>query len=247
MKAGPGLVSEPGTRLLVSVRSAAEADTALAGGADIIDVKEPRLGSLGMADAGTIAEVVATVGERTPVSVALGDMADGRAISPLPGVAWAKLGYRPAGRRWEQADWDYLIAEAQLQPTKLIPVFYADARRVRAVPYDLKFKALRHYRKVNARPDGILLDTAVKDGCGLLAWMTLPYLQEVCRSCHDAGLFLALAGSLSLEDVKLLTAEVRPDIIAVRGAACEQGSREGRVSAEAVAALKAVIRAGSPA
>ena len=34
-------------RLLVSVRSAAEARAALSGGADIIDAKEPSLGSLG--------------------------------------------------------------------------------------------------------------------------------------------------------------------------------------------------------
>src|SRR5207244_7336185 len=38
------------TGLLVSVRSAAEAETALAGGADVVDVKEPRRGALGPAD-----------------------------------------------------------------------------------------------------------------------------------------------------------------------------------------------------
>ena len=40
--------------LLVSVRSAAEALAALAGGADVIDVKEPNQGSLGAADDDTI-------------------------------------------------------------------------------------------------------------------------------------------------------------------------------------------------
>ena len=35
------------TKLLVSVRDAAEAIDALAGGADLIDVKEPLAGSLG--------------------------------------------------------------------------------------------------------------------------------------------------------------------------------------------------------
>jgi uncharacterized protein (UPF0264 family) len=38
-------------RLLVSVANAAEARTALEGDADIIDVKDPSRGSLGMADA----------------------------------------------------------------------------------------------------------------------------------------------------------------------------------------------------
>ena len=49
------------TKLLVSVRSVAEARIALAGGVDLIDVKEPRRGSLGAADAGIIAEIVAHV------------------------------------------------------------------------------------------------------------------------------------------------------------------------------------------
>ena len=45
------LAGEDGmTRLLVSVRSAAEAEAALAGGAAVIDVKEPTRGALGRAD-----------------------------------------------------------------------------------------------------------------------------------------------------------------------------------------------------
>ena len=38
------------TRLLVSVRSADEAEAAIAGGADVIDVKEPSHGPLGMSE-----------------------------------------------------------------------------------------------------------------------------------------------------------------------------------------------------
>jgi uncharacterized protein (UPF0264 family) len=44
-------------QLLVSVRNAAEAQAALAGGCDILDIKEPSRGSLGMADAPTIAAI----------------------------------------------------------------------------------------------------------------------------------------------------------------------------------------------
>ena len=49
------------TKLLVSVRCAEEATAALAGGADIIDVKEPRRGSLGRADDRVIREVMEVV------------------------------------------------------------------------------------------------------------------------------------------------------------------------------------------
>ncbi|MBW3542589.1 MAG: (5-formylfuran-3-yl)methyl phosphate synthase [Planctomycetes bacterium] len=60
----------------MSVRSAAEARAAVAGGCDILDVKEPRRGSLGMADTATIADVLAVARERQPawpVTAALGE------------------------------------------------------------------------------------------------------------------------------------------------------------------------------
>src|SRR3954452_14348343 len=62
--------------LLVSVRSAAEALSALAGGADVIDVKEPDRGSLGAADEETISAIVRAVDGRAPVSAALGELVD---------------------------------------------------------------------------------------------------------------------------------------------------------------------------
>ncbi|MBK5187486.1 MAG: hypothetical protein JJD97_04525, partial [Gemmatimonadaceae bacterium] len=60
-------------RLLVSVRNAEEARTALAGGAEIIDAKEPSLGALGAVELGVLREIVQAVGRMRPVSAALGD------------------------------------------------------------------------------------------------------------------------------------------------------------------------------
>ncbi len=54
------------TRLLVSVRSAAEAEIALVGGAALIDVKEPARGALGMADFQVIRDVITAVAGRAP-------------------------------------------------------------------------------------------------------------------------------------------------------------------------------------
>src|SRR5260221_3008307 len=48
-------------RLLVSVRNAVEAEAALAGGCDVLDVKEPGRGAMGMADVSTIAAVLARI------------------------------------------------------------------------------------------------------------------------------------------------------------------------------------------
>ena len=56
------------TGLLVSVRNGEEAAQALAGGAAVVDVKEPARGALGRADFGRLAEVVEAVGGRVPLS-----------------------------------------------------------------------------------------------------------------------------------------------------------------------------------
>ena len=61
-------------KLLVSVVSADEARRALAGGADIIDVKDPREGRARCAAPRVLSGVVAAVGGAAPVSVALGDL-----------------------------------------------------------------------------------------------------------------------------------------------------------------------------
>src|SRR4051812_12944434 len=89
-------------KLLVSVRSAAEAEAALTGGAGLIDVKEPSRGPLGRADDATIAAVVRIVAGRVPVSAALGELADGQPAYPGPGLAFVKRGLAACGAR---PDW----------------------------------------------------------------------------------------------------------------------------------------------
>src|SRR6476620_4190786 len=95
--------------LLVSVRSAVEALAALAGGADVIDVKEPSQGSLGAADDNTISAVVRAVAGRAPVSAALGELVDligspnGEGARPLvDGVSLFKTGLARCG---SLSDW----------------------------------------------------------------------------------------------------------------------------------------------
>ena len=62
-----------GTRYLVSVRSPDEARIALAGGADIVDAKEPSHGALGAVSPAAIAAIVEVVAGARPVSATIGD------------------------------------------------------------------------------------------------------------------------------------------------------------------------------
>src|SRR4051812_11568172 len=83
----------PHPGLLVSVRSAAEAEAALRGGATLIDVKEPAHGPLGRAEDAVIAAVLQRVAGRLPVSAALGELVDaGSGACPCPPLSFVKWG-----------------------------------------------------------------------------------------------------------------------------------------------------------
>ena len=58
-------------KLLISVRDAGEALDALAGGADIIDAKEPALGPLAPVSAAALQSISAALPPATPLSVGL--------------------------------------------------------------------------------------------------------------------------------------------------------------------------------
>src|SRR5262245_3594654 len=117
------------TRLLVSVRSAAEAGIALAGGADVIDIKEPSRGPLGAADPQSWSEVLHAVGGRAMVSAALGELQDAgvtKLAASASGLRFAKIGL--AGCHTHSgwlSRWQRVIG--QLPPAVLpVPVAYAD-------------------------------------------------------------------------------------------------------------------------
>ena len=62
--------------LLVSVATPADAAAALAGGADLIDAKDPAAGALGAVTLQTLREIRATVAGARTVTAALGDATD---------------------------------------------------------------------------------------------------------------------------------------------------------------------------
>src|SRR5215471_18006358 len=86
-------------RLLVSARNAADAAAAVAGGADIVDAKEPSAGALGTVTIDVLSEILSTVNTACPVSAALGDATDAAALERCvrahagQGVAFVKIGF----------------------------------------------------------------------------------------------------------------------------------------------------------
>ena len=86
---------------------------------------------------------------------------------------------------------------------------------------------------------GVLLDTAGKDGPGLLGLTSTAWLTSWVARAHRAGLTVALAGKLAAEDLPLIW-ETGADIAGVRSAACEEG-RTSRIVATKVGILKSAL------
>lgn len=229
-------------RLLVSVRSAAEVAAALAGGADIIDVKEPARGALGAADPEVILAVARRLPPAIPLSVALGDPREpGAAVRRLTprrrtGEVILKMGF--AGGTAQDGMVDGLRAAldeaGHVGSPAVVAVAYADhARALAPSPIEvLRTAAL-------SGADGILIDTFLKDGRDLFASISYRALQEWVAEARASGLRVAVAGSLGREAVARV-GDTGPDVVGVRGAACE-GGRLGRISAALVGELVAAL------
>jgi len=94
---------------------------------------------------------------------------------------------------------------------------------------------------IHAQATGVLLDTAAKEGPGLRRLMTPRALETWVASAHRAGLDVALAGKLTLEDLPFI-GDTGADIAGVRGAACEHG-RASAIVEERVRLLCAQLTA----
>ena len=233
-----------GPRLLVSVRSSEEAFAAIEGGADILDVKEPTRGSLGMANieivAGIARQVDETRAQHIPLSVALGEVIDWRERDDVPAlpesVTFAKLGLSHLARSGGWRDEWLRVRERfdQRHPTHLewVAVAYADAEQAASPPIHDILEAA-----VATNCSGLLIDTFTKNGLTLTDCCDATSLCELAERCHSVGLFLALAGRLSHESLPELS-RVPADVLAIRSAACEDADRTARVSTRAVATFR---------
>ena len=224
--------------LLVSVRSPAEVEAAIAGGADLIDVKEPANGSLGVNRA--LPEIARQVAGRKPVSAAVGELGELR-DSPAELLSWAaeagaqlvKVGLAGCQAR---ETWRAELAGIVSMETKrsgsaqLVVAAYADWERAEAPRVEDVAAFARQARC------GFLIDTWLKDGTTLLDWLDAEEIGKLCHEFRRAELPIALAGSLGVDEIRRLRA-ARPDWFAVRGSVCD-GGRGGEVNAELVRRIK---------
>ena len=226
-------------KVLISPTSLEEAEAVLAGGADIVDIKNPAEGSLGASFPWVIRRVAERLkGQPVTLSATLGD------LPHKPGTAaLAALGAIQAGARYIKAGlhgtrdygeaFEVMSAVARTcrdADSALLPVAagYADYRR---------FGGLDPLTIVRVAQDSgaalVMLDTAVKDGTSLFDALSEAEISGFLAAARAAGLATALAGSLRAGHLGAL-GRLGVDVVGIRGAVCRHGDRLTSIDAEMV-------------
>jgi dihydroneopterin aldolase len=221
------------TKMLASVTGPDEAQLALAGGVDIIDLKDPKAGALGSATIQAIAGTVAMVAGRRPLSAVCGDLPmDPQTIRAKveeiagTGVDYVKIGFFPS----EAAAACARALASLAGRAKLVAVLFADL--------DPDFGLLPVLAESGFH--GAMLDTARKGQGRLLDHMPLVRIDAFTRQAREHGLEVGLAGSLEAPDVPRLL-PFGPDFLGFRGALCDASVRTDAISAEAIAQIRDLI------
>jgi FolB domain-containing protein len=221
------------TLMLASVTNPAEAEAVRAEGADIIDLKDPAKGALGVLDAAVAADIVRSVGKRRPVSAAAGAalgapwvLVDAVAAMAATGVDYVKVGFSPG-----KAGADCVRAlRPHASNTKIVGVLFADGAP------DLDMLALM----ANNGFTGAMLDTAKKGAGRLLDHMDVAALDRFIDRCRENGLTSGLAGSLEPPDVPRLL-PLQPNYLGFRGSLCQGRAREAAIDAASVRIIRDLI------
>ena len=221
------------TGFLASVTSMQEAEIALAGGADILDLKDPSRGALGALSAEVISACVAGIARQRIVSATAGDLPMQpdlvrNAVQRLAkcGVDIVKIGLFPGG---DASACISALSQETSRGTRLVAVMFAD----QAPDFSL-IGPLR-----DAGFAGVMLDTADKSVGGLRRHLDGDILADFVQSAKTFGLMSGLAGSLQLEDVAPLAA-LGPDYLGFRGGICDRG-RQSALSPERLRAVRSAI------
>ena len=227
-------------KLLVSVVNKTEALDSIKGGAHILDVKNPKEGSLGANFPRVIKQVKEVTPKNLEVSATIGDLPNlpgtaslaalGAAVS---GVDYVKVGLFGVKTSEEATALMREVVRAVKEydsGLKTIASGYADFRYVGCVS-PLELPEVAH----KAGADGVLVDVKIKNGKNnLFSFLTDKKLEELVNKSHNYNLLAALAGSLDKQDIPRVY-NLEADVIGVRGAVCSKKDRlAGRLEREKV-------------
>jgi uncharacterized protein (UPF0264 family) len=234
-------------KVLISPSDEKEAVEAIAGGADIIDVKNPREGALGANFPWVIKRIREIAPPHVEVSCTLGDIPNLPGAMSLAAVGAATTGvdYVKAGLYGLKTKDDAVYLMKNIgrairdfdSSIKVAATGYADAARIGSVN-PLLVPEIAYEAEV----DIAMVDTAVKDDKNLFSFLTAKQLASFVEKAHVYGLEVALAGSLRKEHLPMVYS-LGAEVVGLRGAACTYGDRvNGRITKEKVRELVEIAR-----
>lgn len=217
-------------KLLVSVIDKIEALDSIRGGAHIIDVKNPKEGSLGANFPHIIRQIKEIMPKNLELSATIGDMPNlpgtaslaalGAAVS---GVDYVKVGLYGTKTAKEAITLLTEVVRAVKDYNKKIKTIasgYADFEIYGCInPLELPSVAFQ------AEANGVLVDVKTKNGKdNLFNFLKDDDLVHFVTQAHEFNLMAAIAGSLESKDIPRINS-LGADIIGVRGAVCTKKDR----------------------
>jgi dihydroneopterin aldolase len=221
------------TRFLASIGEREEIEIALAGGADIIDLKDPSTGALAALSIDQIGAMLEAIGGRREVSAVTGDLpmepellrSRAEAVAAT-GVDLVKVGLFP-----DPQTPDCIRSLSPTARTRgLVGVMFADLN-----PDFSLVQAM-----AEAGFTGAMLDTAGKGKGRLTTHLGADQLARFVASCREHRLMCGLAGGLEAPDVPRLLA-LGPDVLGFRSALCGGRSRSGQLDPDAIVLIRGLI------
>jgi dihydroneopterin aldolase len=203
-------------------------------GADIIDLLDPALGTLGALDPAICNSIASVIQGRKPLSCCIGDypeavteniVAEVRRRADFE-VDFLRIGF--AGAHEDAACVRALAPFSAL--TRLVGVVFAD--RVNSLHLLDAFAEWGF--------SGAILDTARKNGPSLRRLKTDIDLALFVRRARRNGLLVGLSGNLAVEDVEPLL-DLEPDYLYFRSALCVHRYRNGFIDPEQFRSIRSLI------
>jgi uncharacterized protein (UPF0264 family) len=221
---------------LASVQSLTEAETLLEVLPDILDMKNPSQGALGALSVATVSEIVNVINRRCQTSATIGDLPmQAELIKPSmiamasSGVDYVKVGLF-ADDNLQQCIIELADTIKKLS-TPVIAVIFADIPPEQDCLHLLKICGF----------DGVMVDTAIKNGQHLLDHWDLFKLEEFVKAAKKQGLLCGLAGAIRYQDIETL-APLSADYLGFRSALCLEHKRTSGIQLHLAQQLQQAIK-----
>ncbi len=227
------MTREP-VRLLVSVRNEAEASLAASGGADFIDLKEPRDGALGGLPVGRVRDIVRALrrqGRGAPAALSISATIGDRPMHDLAGILARVEAVGTCGVDYVKVGIDRtpdaitVLDALAASGAVVVPVFIAD----RGLDDSLVARACM------LGFAGVMVDTADKLRGSLFDCVDPAGLQGFVQTVRRSGALVGLAGALRLSHLPALRG-LAPDFAGFRSAVCA-GDRSSALDPRRLAVL----------